>query len=340
MDKKKIAFVGSIIVDLVKMVDVWPDKGMLVTISGMERSVGGLVCNTAVDIKVMDESLDVFAYGLVGDDGHGEWALNFMRSKGIDVSNVKIKSGKETSYTDVMTLEDSGERTFFHYRGANTEFSIDDVDINNLDCDLLHLGYLLALNGFDEKDNEFGTKSARFLHSVQQKGIKTCIDVVSDQNGNFEEKIAPVLKYCNYIVINELEGGMLCDIPPRDEKGKLLVDNLKAICEKLKYLGVQDTVVLHCPELSCAIDDSGKFYVVNSFDLPKGYIKGSVGAGDAFCAGMLYTFLKGINVEKGMEIASCSAVCNLSSKNSVGGAKSLDEILKIKEKFSRRKNGN
>ena len=119
-----------------------------------------------------------------------------------------------------------------------------------------------------------------------------------------------------------------------------MVDNLKAICEKLKYLGVQDTVVLHCPELSCAIDDSGKFYVVNSFDLPKGYIKGSVGAGDAFCAGMLYTFLKGINVEKGMEIASCSAVCNLSSKNSVGGAKSLDEILKIKEKFSRRKNGN
>ena len=337
MKNKKIAFVGSMIVDLVKTVDMWPDKGMLVTISDTERAVGGLVCNTAVDIKAMDESLEVKAYGKVGKDGYGDWALNFLKGKGIDVSSVKRSENKDTSYTDVMTLDGSGERTFFHYRGANAEFTIDDVDIESLDCDLLHLGYLLALDGIDAKDDEFGTKSARFLHDVQQKGIKTCIDVVSDQNGRFEEKVAPVLKYCDYIVINEIEGGMLCGISPRNESGELILDNLRKICQELKIKGVRDTVVLHCPELSCAIDGSGEFYILNSFNLPKDYIVGTVGAGDAFCAGMLYSFLNGYDVQKGMQLASCSAVCNLSAKNSVDGARSLTEILKVENMFSRRK---
>lgn len=335
--KKKIAFVGSIIVDLVKTIDLWPQKGLLVTIAGTERAVGGLVCNTAVDVKTMDESVEVVAYGKVGDDEYGEWALDFLKNKGIDVSNVRKTKQKETSYTDVMTLEDSGERTFFHYRGANAEFTIDDVDVGKLDCDLLHLGYLLALDGIDAKDEEYGTKSARFLHDVQQKGIKTSIDVVSDQNGRFEEKVAPVLKYCDYIVINEIEGGMLCDIPPRDGNGNLILDNLQKICKRLKERGVKDTVVLHCPELSCAIDGKGEFYTLNSFDLPKDYIVGTVGAGDAFCAGILYSFLNGYDVQKGMQLASCSAVCNLSSKNSVGGARPLTEILKIENKFTRRR---
>lgn len=335
MRKNKIAFVGSMIVDLVKTIDLWPDKGMLVTIGGTERAVGGLVCNTAVDIKTMDESLEVKAFGNVGKDEYGDWALDFLKSKGVDVSSVKRSESKDTSYTDVMTLEGSGERTFFHYRGANAEFTIDDVDLDNLDCDILHLGYLLALDGIDAKDEEYGTKSARLLHDVQQKGIKTCIDVVSDQNGRFLEKVEPVLKYCDYIVINEIEGGMLCDITPRNENGELLIDNLRKICHELKAKGVSDTAVLHCPELSCAVDSKGEFCALNSFDVPKDYIVGTVGAGDAFCAGMLYSFLKGYDVLKGMQLASCSAVCNLSSKNSVDGARPLDKILEIENKFER-----
>lgn len=337
MRNKKIAFVGSMIVDLVKTIDLWPDKGMLVTIGGTERAVGGLVCNTAVDIKTMDESLEVKALGKVGKDEYGDWALDFLKSKGVDVSSVKRSESKDTAYTDVMTLEGSGERTFFHYRGANAEFTIDDVDLDNLDCDILHLGYLLALDGIDAKDEEYGTKSARLLHDAQQKGIKTCIDVVSDQNGRFLEKVAPVLKYCDYIVINEIEGGMLCDIPPRNENGELMIDNLRKICHELKAKGVSDTVVLHCPELSCAVDSKGEFYTLNSFDVPKDYIVGTVGAGDAFCAGMLYSFLNGYDVLKGMQLASCSAVCNLSAKNSVGGARSLDKILEIENEFERRR---
>jgi sugar/nucleoside kinase (ribokinase family) len=71
--------------------------------------------------------------------------------------------------------------------------------------------------------------------------------------------------------------------------------------------------------------------------VPKDYIVGTVGAGDAFCAGMLYSFLNGYDVLKGMQLASCSAVCNLSAKNSVDGARALDKILEIENRFERRR---
>jgi sugar/nucleoside kinase (ribokinase family) len=45
----------------------------------------------------------------------------------------KISKENPTSYSDVMSLR-SGERTFFHARGANAEFSPVDIDIDALDC--------------------------------------------------------------------------------------------------------------------------------------------------------------------------------------------------------------
>lgn len=334
--KKKITFAGSIILDIVKIIELWPDKGMLVTITNEEKAVGGCVCNTAVDLKLMDANVEVSACGRIGDDGYGEWVLNFMKSKGLDVSGVKKAKNLPTSYTDVMTLKTTGERTFFHARGANATFQIEDVDVDKLDCDIFHLGYLLALDGIDAEDKEYGTKAAKLLCQVQNKGIKTSIDMVSDQNGRFTKIIPPSLKYCDYLIINEIEGGMIAEILPRTESGVLNIENLREICKKLLGMGVKDSVVLHAPELSVAMDGKGNFTVVPSLDLPKGYIVGSVGAGDAFCAGMLYSHLMGYDLEKGMKIASLSAACNLSSVNSVGGARSIEEILKLENQLTRR----
>ena len=46
---------------------------------------------------------------------------------------------------------------------------------------------------------------ARLLHMVSEKGIKTSIDAVSEEGGRFKGKILPVLKYCDYTIMNEIE---------------------------------------------------------------------------------------------------------------------------------------
>ena len=66
-------------------------------------------------------------------------------------------------------------RTFFQYGGANDYFGLEDINIDNLDCDILHIGYLLLLPQFDAKNDKYGTNLAEFLSKVRQKNIKTSI---------------------------------------------------------------------------------------------------------------------------------------------------------------------
>lgn len=333
---KKIAIAGNIILDIIKIIDSWPKKGMLSNIIEQECAVGGCVSNTAIDLKVLDPDIQVKCYGVIGNDDYGTYVKKVLSSYNLDIEQI-ITTNDSTSYTDVMTVS-TGERTFFHNKGCYKDFTIDDINLDSLDCELFHLGYLLLLDRFDEYDCDYGTKASRLLHDIQCKGIKTSIDLVSDSTGKFKEVVLPALKYCNYIVINEIEGGMISDISPRNVEGKLLIDNIKEICLKIKSFGVKNKVVVHAPEGSGIVDENNVFLFVPSLMLPSNYIVGSVGAGDAFCAAMLYSFLNDFESEYSLRLASCVAACNLSVKDSISGARSLEESLELENKFERRYN--
>ncbi|MCQ2390765.1 MAG: carbohydrate kinase family protein [Kiritimatiellae bacterium] len=327
----KVILAGNILVDNVKTIAAWPEKGMLVPITAVTRAVGGSVCNSGVDLKTLDPSVEVAALGKVGRDDAGDFAVDFLRTHGLDVSRVMRAEGP-TTFTDVMTVAGTGERTFFNMHGADSALVPEDVDVSRLDCDLFHLGYLLLLDGLDAPDPEYGTQAARLLAKVQAAGIKTSLDIVSEQSDRFPRIVRPALKYCDYLVVNEIEGALATGLPCRDAAGRTTPELLLAIAEALFELGVKERVVLHCPELSVARDAAGQTAVVPSLKLPSGWIKGSVGAGDAFCAGMLYSFVKGMSSEEGMRLASCAAAANLAAPDSVSGALNLADTLAL-ERF-------
>ena len=53
-------------------------------------------------------------------------------------------------FTLVLSDTLSKERTFFTYLGANGRFDESDVDWDKLDCNILHIGYILLLNALDQ----------------------------------------------------------------------------------------------------------------------------------------------------------------------------------------------
>jgi len=326
--KDRITFCGNIITDQVKLISRWPDKGMLVPISSVRRAVGGSVSNTAVDLKTLDPSVEVRALGRVGQDDNGDFAVRFLESKGIDCALVERTAERPTSFTDVMTVEGTGERTFFNLHGADSTLTPEDIDVAKLDCDIFHFGYLLLLDGMDAPDDEYGTKAARLLAKVQAAGIKTSVDIVSEQSDRFARIVRPALKYCDYCVINEIEGALATGRKP---------DDLKGICEGLFELGVKERVVVHCPDVGVTLGRDGGFVRVGSLQLPFGWIKGTVGAGDAFCSGTLYALLKGYDPEKTLRLASCAAAMNLTVPDSVSGARSLEETLALDARFTRQR---
>lgn len=251
------------------------------------------------------------ASGFAGHDAEGEFILREMgRYPNIDLSMVR-RDGR-TSFTAVMSNNQTKERTFFQHAGANVYYGEDYIDWDKLDVDIFHIGYILLLPALDAPDDEYGTRMARLLHRAQKAGMKTSIDVVSESGDRFAKLVTPALKYADYCIINELEAQQTTGVQLRDEDGTLYVENMETALRMLKELGISTWAVIHCPELGCGIDEKGEYYEVPSLQLPQGWIKGAVGAGDAFCAGILYAAEMEIPMDMALKLGACTAAASLS----------------------------
>ena len=317
------------IVDITYPIETWPNQNELTHITeGIQSSTGGSVCNTITDLARLDPKLRLVASGFAGHDAEGDFILQEMRKyPNIDLSMVK-RDGR-TSFTAVMSNNQTKERTFFQHAGANAYYCEEHIDWDKLDVDIFHIGYILLLPALDAADNEYGTKMARLLHRAQKQGMKTSIDVVSESGDRFARLVTPALKYSDYCIINELEAQQTTGITLRDENGKLHTENMPLALQKLKELGVSTWAVIHCPEVGCGIDENGKYWEVPSLKLPKGYIKGTVGAGDAFCAGILYAAEMDMPMETALKLGACAAAASLREVNASDGVTSCQEVLKL-----------
>ena len=140
---------GNFIVDHVKVIDSWPEQDTLASILSQSSSNGGGPYNVLKDLAVLDPDLPLSAMCLLGDDASGQWILDDCAAAGIDTSGVTITAEAPTSYTDAMTVRDTGRRTFFHQRGANALLDVGHFDFSQTTARIFHLGYLLLLDKLD-----------------------------------------------------------------------------------------------------------------------------------------------------------------------------------------------
>ncbi len=327
--RKGICCAGNMIVDITYPIETWPKQNELTHITeGIQNSTGGSVCNTISDLARLDPNMHLVASGFAGHDAEGEFIMQEMaKYPNIDLSMVK-RDGR-TSFTAVMSNNQTKERTFFQHAGANAYYGEAHIDWDKLDVNIFHIGYILLLPALDAADDEYGTKMARLLHRAQKLGMKTSIDVVSESGDRFARLVTPALKYADYCVINELEAQQTTGVQLRDEDGTLHTENMPAALKKLKELGVSTWAVIHCPEVGCGINEQGEYFEVPSLKLPKGYIKGTVGAGDAFCAGILYAAEKQLPMPEALKIGACAAAASLSEVSASDGVKTAEEVLKL-----------
>lgn len=317
--KKGIVVAGCILVDKINEIDAYPHSGELTKILRVEKSVGGCVPNVAVDLKRIDSTLNVQAVGKIGNDVDGAYVRSIFEVNGVETDGIVV-GDEPTSFTQVMSIR-GGQRTFFTYAGANDDFGYSDVDFSALNAEMLHLGYLLLMKKMDNGDGE------RLLREAQQRGIKTSIDLVSE-NADRYKLVLPCLKYVDNVIVNEMEAGGMAGLEPTP-------DNMRAIVEKIKRYGVKDRVIVHMPMASVCFSDNG-YTVVPSYDLPKEYIRGTTGAGDAFCAGSLIGIYRGWTDEGILSFATAAATAALSETNATSGIRSEKEIKEFCGKLKRR----
>ena len=308
-EKKGIALAGSLIVDRINEIGAYPASGELTKILRITRAVGGCVMNTGIDIRRIDPSIPVKAVGRIGQDSDGKLLISELEKNGIDTTRI-IRGDSATSFTDVMSVVGE-QRTFFAYPGACADFCYEDVIFDGLDASMLHLGYFLLLDRIDAGDGK------RILQEAQKRGIRTSIDLVSENSDRYG-LVAECLEYVDNLIINEHEAGMIAGLEPSAQ-------NLEQIAGRLREMGVRERVIIHMPEVGVCLSEAG-FVALPSPRLPEGYIKGKTGAGDAFCAGALIGIYRGVDDMEILRLATKAAAASLSSADAVSGMASEREI--------------
>lgn len=324
---------GNWIVDAVKMIDVWPQQDALANIFSTSKGTGGSPLNVLVDMALMGATFPLHAVGLVGDDDNGRWIEEVCRKNGIDTSALLRSPDAPTSFTDVMTVQATGRRTFFHARGANAQLGPEHFDFSRSTARIFHLGYLLLLDRMDGPSATHGTVAAEVLAAAEAAGLKTSIDCVSEDSDRFAKVVMPALKHVDYCIMNEFEAGRCTGRTVRNGDA-LDRAELRVAMQALLDAGVRERVVVHFPEGGAALGRDGAWDEHGSVILPEsGYIKGAAGAGDAFGAGVLLGWHDGASVKDQLRLGVCAAAANLSDETCTGGLRPLKECLALGEKM-------
>jgi sugar/nucleoside kinase (ribokinase family) len=324
---------GNWIIDQVKIVDCYPQPEQLANIRRQSQGTGGAPFNVLIDLAKSGVSFPLYASGLVGEDVLGRQIINTCRSHKIDVRHLRTTKKAPTSYTDVMTEEAHGRRTFFHARGANALWTGEELDFERSRAKIFHLGYLLLMDALDVPDSKFGTKAARLLSRAQEAGIKTSVDVVSEDSDRFSKIVSPALRYTDYCILNEIEAGKTAGFVLRQADNRLDTVAVKHAAGALLQAGVREIVIIHFPEGGFARTRMGAEVWQSSLKLPAKYIAGTAGAGDAFCAGALLGLHEGWGLQRCLFTAVCLAAASLSDPTCTDGVRSLKSSLAIEKKY-------
>jgi sugar/nucleoside kinase (ribokinase family) len=337
-NERGVICAGSIITDYVVVVDRWPSESSLSTIHRQQRTGGGGPWNVIKDLRAMDTHLPLSLIGLLGNDDNGRWLLNDCQNSNIDISQLHVTDDQTpTSYTYVISVESTGRRTFFNQPGTNALLNEKHFDFNYLVNEKHHgyfyLGYITLLEQLDRVvDNE--TMAARILQQAKHVGLVTIVDFVSVDNPYYSAIARLTLPYVDHLILNEVEVGLILErsfeqatVEDIEHAGRILINQF----------GVQRTVTIHfdCGAicLTRTINETIECFLQGSLRLPQGYIKGAVGAGDAFAAGIIYGLYRQWTIPERLRCGICTAAMCLTDETPYAGVGSIEQCLQLEDQF-------
>jgi sugar/nucleoside kinase (ribokinase family) len=331
--RKGILAGGNWIIDLVKVIDVYPSQERLANILLESSSHGGAPFNVLKALNRMAFDFPIEGIGAIGDDEKGREILRQCSRRSIEAQQIKILKGESTSYTDVMTVASSGIRTFFHYRGANALLDETFFDFSSTHARIFHLGYLLLLDKLDMVNGDGLTGAARVLKKAIESGLITSADVVSEQSDRYTSIVPPALKFTDILFMNDFETRMLTGMEVVNEDGVFQPNQGYAAATRILEMGVRQWVIIHFPKGVIAVSRSGERIFQQTLRIPPSAIKGTVGAGDAFAAGVLGGIHEGWDMRDSLVLGVSAGAASLMDETASEGIMPWKDCLRFVEKF-------
>jgi sugar/nucleoside kinase (ribokinase family) len=185
---------GNWIIDQVKIIDVYPQRDQLANIRSQSQGTGGSPYNVLIDLARLEAPFPLIGAGLVGDDDLGRIILEDCRRHRIDTRHLRSTPLAPTSYTDVMTEQSDGHRTFFHQSRRQCALERRRAGFQKDPRPHFSPGLFAAARRDGRARPKHGTKAAALLRQAQAAGMKTSVDVVSEDSDRFAGIVLPALR--------------------------------------------------------------------------------------------------------------------------------------------------
>lgn len=331
-ERRGILAGGNYIVDTIVLIDGFPQEEMLANVISETPCNGGGPYNVLRDLAALGGNFPLASIGLVGDDAKGRWILQDCAQHGISTDRMHSTAEAPTSYTHVMTDQETGHRTFFHHRGANGLLDISHFDFTAASEKIFYLGYLMLLDRLDIVDPDGRSGASHVLEAAINAGLITAVDLVSVSHPDFLEVVSSSFRWIDHLIINEVEAGRLVghNLDPSDP------DKLHEAANAILSMGVRGSVIIHTPDGSVVASHSDGNHALGSVALPAALANGANGAGDGFAAGYLYGLHEGWPITDRLKLASATAAASLSDPSPSSGVLQVDQCLNLSREYGHR----
>lgn len=333
--RKGIIAAGNWIIDNLKVIDKYPAQDSLANIGEESFSNGGSPYNILKNLAKMGALFPLKGIGLVGDDLYGSQIKQDCKKYSIDSTSIRTVNQCSTSYTDVMVVKSTGRRTFFHQRGANAFLDIEHFDFSGSKEKIFHLGYLLLLDSLDKLYEDGSSGAARLLKMAGEAGLKTSVDLVSEDSDRFKMVIHPALPFIDYLFLNEFEAARCTGVDIEDEEPEYA--KLEDAATKIFKYGVREWVFIHFSTGIFAKSKTGETILQGAVKLPMDKVMSASGAGDALASGILLGIHENWKMSDALRLGVCCAAYSLQELSCSKGILPYKECLRLEKIYGFRK---
>ncbi|MGB5870957.1 MAG: carbohydrate kinase family protein [Albidovulum sp.] len=329
---------GNWIVDIVHEIGHWPHESDLVRINGQDMGMGGGAANVVSGLARLGTGFPLWPMGAIGDDDFGRFITQRCHEQRLPTDLIAVKPDVATAHTHVMSVTGKS-RTFFYQGGANDALTAEDFPTDVFEtykARLFYLGYLTLLAEMDRINRDGVSAAAAVLARARAAGMTTCVDLVSVDRPDFAESIAAALPHIDYLILNEVELARASGQEPPAE-GQVPDDqDLIQMATALIKKGVGQAVIVHCPQKALWVGANGQVFSAPVVPMPREEVASPLGAGDAFCAGILYSLHEGWTPQRALELGHRVARASLRGVTATEAIPNLNELL---DPLDRRKKG-
>ncbi len=304
MKKFDVLIVGELNVDLILNDIEGPMQvGKEVFAREMTLTLGSSSAIFANNISILGAKTSFL--GMLGEDNFSRLITKSLVKSGVDISNLIYNDNLRTGITVAANYGE--ERAMVTYPGAMSELRVSDISDEVLaTASHLHVSSIFLQEGLLPEIHQLFRRAKAF-------GMTTSLDPQWDPNEKWNINLKNLLPFVDVFLPNEIELLLISGSNTLDEAIQKIVPFSNIIAVKM---GVKGATV---------------FYEGNTIH-QDAYVNekmiDAIGAGDSFDAGFIRAYIKGLSVEKCLELAVLAGAVNTTASGGTGAFTSYESFCR------------